>query len=247
MRKSGFTKVSLLIVFILSLVTFNIYTVKGEGEKVIYLTFDDGPSPNNTLKVLEILKEEKVPATFFVIGENAEKYPKIVKELDKNGMAIGAHSYTHRTSYIYKSKGNYSKDLQKCIESINTIIGKNYIDIIRMPCGSSNNNCNKGNKTQIKDFVKNKNLSYIDWNVSGEDAIGKNVPKNRIKNNILKSTKGKECIVLLLHDGYYNTTSMQVLKEVIKYYKDQGYTFKSLKNLPKEERTRLEKLKILNK
>lgn len=247
MKKSRFNKISLVIVLILSLVTFNINIVNGEGEKVIYLTFDDGPSPNNTLKVLDILKEEKVPATFFLIGENAEKYPKIVKELDKNGMAIGAHSYTHRTSYIYKSKGNYSKDLQKCIESINTIIGKNYIDIIRMPCGSSNNNCSKWTKTQIKEYLASKNLSYIDWNVSGEDAIGKNVPKNRIKNNILKSTKGKECVVLLLHDGYYNTTSMEVLKDIIKHYKDEGYTFKSLKNLPNEEKSRLENLKILNK
>ncbi|CAM2943048.1 polysaccharide deacetylase family protein [Hathewaya histolytica] len=243
---------SLMLVFILviSVCFLNTNIAKAEEEKkekVIYLTFDDGPSPNNTLKVLDILKEEKVTATFFLIGESAEKYPHIVKELNKNGMAIGAHSYTHKTSYIYRSQENYKEDMCKCVASLEQIIGKDLINIIRMPCGSSTNICNKAVKKEIKKCVLNKDLYYIDWNVTGEDAIGKNVPKAKIKRNILKTTKGKNEVVLLLHDGYYNTTTREVLRDVIQHYKKEGYTFKNLKNLPKEDIERLKNLKVLNK
>ncbi|AWZ49233.1 polysaccharide deacetylase [Clostridiaceae bacterium 14S0207] len=219
----------------------------GKKEKVVYLTFDDGPSINNTKKVLEILKKENIPATFFLIGENAERNPDIVKELLKNNMAIGEHTFSHKTHYIYKSSQNYIKDLNQCLEVLDKIIGKKYINIVRMPGGSTNTICNKAVKKQIKNSIKEKGFDYIDWNVSGEDAISKNVALYKIKNNVFKYSKNKDCIVVLLHDGYYNSNTVKALPEIIKYYKDRGYTFKSLKNISKQDKERLERLKILNR
>lgn len=218
-----------------------------KNEKVVYLTFDDGPSINNTKKVLEILKKENIPATFFLIGENAQRNPEIVKELLKNNMAVGEHTFSHKTNYIYKNCKNYINDLDQCLEVLDKVIGKKYINIVRMPGGSTNTICNKAVKKQIKSNIKEKGFDYIDWNVSGEDAISKTVPMYKIKNNVLRDSKNKDCIVVLLHDGYYNTNTVRVLPEIIKYYKDNGYTFKSLKDISKQDKEKLEKLKILNR
>lgn len=251
MKKNKFLALLSVITLFFSLFTYRVLAdeveSKKDEKKVIYLTFDDGPTIKNTKRVVEILKKEQVPATFFLIGENVEHYPDLVKLLQENNMAIGAHSYSHKVHEIYKYPENYLKDLEKCIDTVEKTLGEKTIDITRMPCGSTNTICNKWTKDGIKKGIRGKGLSYVDWNVSGEDALSKNVPCEKIMRNILKDTKNQDTVVLLLHDGYYNGTTVQILPEVIKYYKDKGYTFKSLKNLSNEEKADLEKLKVLNR
>lgn len=215
--------------------------------KIIYLTFDDGPTRKNTPKILETLKEEDVPATFFLIGEKVKVYEDVVKELKDQGMAIGAHSYSHVTSKIYKSAFNYREDLEKCIDVIKEVTGEEPINITRMPCGSTNTIANINVKREIKRSIKSMGMNYVDWNVSGEDAIYRNVPSNVIWKNIMKNSKDKDTIVLLLHDGYYNTNTAQLLPKIIKHFKKEGYTFKTMKNMPQDEIESLEKLRILNR
>lgn len=78
-----------------------------QSKKIAYLTFDDGPSSNITPQVLDVLKEYNVKATFFVIGNMAERYPDIIKRMNKEGHSIGNHSYSHSYKYIYGKTSNF--------------------------------------------------------------------------------------------------------------------------------------------
>lgn len=216
-------------------------------EKVIYLTFDDGPTKKNTPKVLEILKREDVLATFFLIGSNVEKYPELACKLKEENMAIGAHTYSHVTGDIYKSAYKYKADLKKCIKIIEDVTGEEPINITRMPGGSTNKISSPYIKKEIKNVIACLDLDYIDWNVSGEDAIGRNIPSSVILKNIMKDSKDKDVIVLLLHDAYYNSTTVEILPKVIKHFKKEGYTFKTLKDISDKDVKLLEEKRILNR
>lgn len=243
-----FKRILLIVVIITCFMsTSKLCVLAVQKEKVIYLTFDDGPTKKNTPKVLEILKQENILATFFLIGTNVEQYPDVARTLKENNMAIGAHSYSHVTGDIYKSAYNYKTDIKKCCETIKEIIGEEPINITRMPCGSTNKIASPYIKKEIKNTLREMNLNYIDWNVSGEDAITRNIPPSVIFKNIMKDSNDKDVIVLLLHDAYYSSTTVEVLPKVIKYFKQNGYVFKTLKNLSEDEMKVLEDKGILNK
>ncbi|WP_242949515.1 polysaccharide deacetylase family protein [Clostridium pasteurianum] len=109
-----------------------------DGQKVAYLTFDDGPSPNNTPVILDILKKENIKATFFIIGKNAERNPELLVREKDEGHTIGMHSYTHEPAIIYKNPEAYLQDLSQCSEAINKAVGEDGYDkwLIRFPEGS---------------------------------------------------------------------------------------------------------------
>ena len=87
-------------------------------EKVAYLTFDDGPTKTATPIILDILKEEKVPATFFVIGSRVEEFPNIVKRAYEEGHFIANHSYSHQNAKLYQNKVSFLNEIQKTDEAI---------------------------------------------------------------------------------------------------------------------------------
>ncbi|MEE3309676.1 polysaccharide deacetylase family protein, partial [Sharpea azabuensis] len=109
--------------------------MQDDGKKVVYLTFDDGPSPK-TAQVLDILKNNGVHATFFVTGID-QKSASLMKRAVDEGNAIGAHTYTHDYKYVYSSEKNYFDDLNKILNHIKEVTGKE-TKIIRFPGGSSN-------------------------------------------------------------------------------------------------------------
>jgi hypothetical protein len=93
------------------------------AEKTVYLTFDDGPDPDNTPAILRILHDNGVKATFFVIGNEVEKYPKILKQVFREGHAIGNHSYNHVYRDLYRSANAYTKQLNRTDEIIKRAVG----------------------------------------------------------------------------------------------------------------------------
>src|SRR5699024_5238173 len=104
-------------------------------EKAVYLTFDDGPS-ENTGRILDILKQYNIKATFFVTGNNQEHDDMIKRAFDE-GHSIGLHTYTHDYASVYASEEAYFDDLKKISDLVESIIGqKSYL--IRFPGGSSN-------------------------------------------------------------------------------------------------------------
>jgi peptidoglycan/xylan/chitin deacetylase (PgdA/CDA1 family) len=215
--------------------------------KEVFLTFDDGPSINNTLDIIDTLNHNSIKATFFVVGQRAEAYPEVIKKMNASGMCIAAHTYTHIYSNIYESTEAYLKDIEKCNNTIKTLVNRGSISYIRMPGGSDNKVSSAETLKKIRASLKKKNINYVDWNVSSEDALGRNVEALKIKQNIMSQSKGKSMVVILMHDSYYKKTTVDSLQEVINYFKKQGYTFRTFNDLTEEEKQKMIKKGVLNR
>ncbi len=171
--------------------------------KKMYLTFDDGPSKENTARILDYLKERNIYATFFVVGENVEKYPDIIKRMVEEGHCIGIHCYSHSYEDIYQSVEGFVADFEKAKEAVQNIVDVE-VWCYRFPGGSINSH----NKQIYKDIIAEMSemgYVYFDWNASLEDAL-KNVTKEQIIQNAVESTLGRKKVVMLGHDIVYNTS-----------------------------------------
>ncbi|MCY6370949.1 polysaccharide deacetylase family protein [Clostridium ganghwense] len=219
--------------------------------KAVYLTFDDGPSINNTKKIVQILKENNVRGTFFIIGALADENSEVFQELYKNNMCIAVHTYSHDYKEIYKSPESYMEDLKKCNDVIRRSIKKEPVSYIRIPGGAYNKVSNGNTMKKIREMLKEENINYVGWNICSNDALGKNVPAYKIKNNVIKQSKKisekSKILVVLMHDSYYKKTTVEALPDIIKYYKDEGYVFKTFDEIIASEYEELVKSKIVNK
>ncbi|MCB2289491.1 polysaccharide deacetylase [Clostridium sp. CS001] len=215
--------------------------------KEVFLTFDDGPSINNTLGIIDILNHNGVKATFFVIGQRAQMYPEIIKKVNDSGMCIAPHTYTHNYSDIYKSTEAYFKDMEKCNNVIKNIINKSNFSYIRMPGGSDNLVSNSETLQNIKTTLKKRNINYVDWNVSSDDALGQNIQAFKLKDNVIAQSRGVSMAVVLMHDSYYKRTTVDSLQEVISYFKNQGYVFRTFNDLTQEEKEKMTRMEVLNR
>lgn len=194
----------------------------GESQRVVYLTFDDGPSPN-TEKILNILAKYNVKATFFVTGNDAS-FRYLIARAAKEGHTVGLHTYTHQYN-IYSSKEAFFTDLNNVKNMVKQLTG---IDArhIRFAGGSSNTisrNYKNGIMSELVKEVQNRGFKYYDWNVSSDDAAGITVSKDRILRSSTASRYNHIC--LLMHDSRPKTTTVEALPEIIEHYKNLGYTF----------------------
>ena len=200
----------------------NIYN---ENTKIAYLTFDDGPSAAVTPLILDVLKQENVKATFFVLGTNIKKNPEILKRAYLEGHYIANHGYSHNYKKIYSNAKSVLEEYNKTEKEIQNAIGnKQYSSyLFRFPGGFEGGRYAKVKKEAAKLLNKN-DISYIDWNVLTGDAEGANT-KEKIMKNIEKHTKDKGNIVVLMHDASSKILTYETLKDVIDYLRNQGYTF----------------------
>lgn len=195
------------------------------GAKIVYLTFDDGPS-QNTGEILDILNKYKIKATFFVTGCN-QKYNYNIARAFKEGHTIGLHTYTHNYA-IYASEKTYFNDLKLISDMVENLTGTKS-HYIRFPGGSSNTvsrSYNKGIMTRLTKEVQDKGYKYYDWNCSSNDAAGNTMPVGNIVSHA--TACGANHINILFHDSAAKTTSVKALPKVIEYYKARGYTFKPI-------------------
>jgi peptidoglycan-N-acetylglucosamine deacetylase len=184
--------------------------------KTAYLTFDDGPSANNTPKILDILKKYKIKATFFVNGYGKKE---LYKRIADDGHVIGNHTYSHDYKYIYSSVGNFKKDVEKLSRYLETVAGKRP-EILRFPGGSNNTVSHKYGGTKIMKSLcsivrKDMGYQYFDWNVSSEDASTYRAKKDFIVNSVLKNAKYTNRAIILMHDAAPKTTTVEALPEII--------------------------------
>lgn len=195
-------------------------------EKAVYLTFDDGPS-ENTGRILDILKQYNIKATFFVTGNNQEHDDMIKRAFDE-GHSIGLHTYTHDYASVYASEEAYFDDLKKISDLVESIIGqKSYL--IRFPGGSSNTvsaEYTPGIMTDLTKKVLEEGYQYFDWNCDSTDAEGNNVPVEKI----VKNASSADCmhINILMHDTDAKDTTVEALPQIIEHYRQMGYSFKAL-------------------
>ena len=198
-----------------------------QEKKVAYLTFDDGPS-SLTGKYLDILKKEKVPATFFLIGQQIEgEMVNVVKRQVEEGHELGLHSYTHQADKIYQTRDTYKKDLEETRQKLASCVPykvKNY----RFPWGSANAYIRWYRKDLTEELEK-EGLTYQDWNVSGEDAVG--CPSAySILSHVRKDYEKYSDPVILLHDSATCRATLEALPDIIRELKEKGYSFDVLSN-----------------
>lgn len=201
-------------------------TSEQSDEKIVYLTFDDGPS-QNTQKILNILERYHAKATFFVTG-HAPKYNSYIKEAYEKGHTIGLHSYCHEYDMIYSSVEAYFQDFVKIGDMVEDIIGirPHYM---RFPGGSSNKismKYKKGIMSVLTQEVLKRGYQYYDWNCGTGDAEGHHVPVEKIIQNA--TIKNDNNIVMLAHDTDEKNTTVQALPSIIEYYQNKGYEFKAI-------------------
>ena len=186
--------------------------------KVIYLTFDDGPS-QYTEKLLGILSQYNVKATFFVMNTG---YTHLLDDIVSQGHAIAAHTYSHDYKKI-SSDSAYFKDLDRILNVIESKTGVSTC-LIRFPGGSSNtvSRINSGIMSRLTNEVVDRGYRYFDWNVDSDDA-GSARTANEVFENVVSGVLGQKYSVVLQHDtkGY----SVNAVERIIRWGLENGYTF----------------------
>ncbi len=198
-------------------------------KKEVFLTFDDGPSSKVTPRILEILDDYNIKATFFVIGKNAEQYPELTKRTHDSGHLIANHTYSHDYKFIYSSTNNFLVDLDKSNKALASILGSFDNKIIRFPGGSFG-------RTAYKEAVTKAGYTYVDWNALNNDAVDSKrstIPSAELVQNLKNSVnnmnpKNKNHVVILMHDTGSKSTTADSLPEIIEFLKSEGYEFKTL-------------------
>lgn len=185
------------------------------NDNKIALTFDDGPV-GITNDVLDILKEQEVPAAFFCIGYRVEGLPETVKRMHEEGHIVANHSYRHSHSFDMKKASKIKLEIGECSRAIMRAIGK-APKLFRPPFGVTNPNVAKG--------IRRSGMHSIGWSLRSYDTTAKDGEK--LKNKILKKLKGGD--VILLHDRVPIT--VEILTELIEEAREKGFTFVGLDEL----------------
>ena len=200
---------------------------------MVFLTFDDGSSTTVTPEILKILKENDVRATFFVTGANIERGGKKAEELIKEsfdyGNAIANHSYSHNYKLLYPNRTldleTFKADFAKTDEILKKILGPYFSTrVIRCPGGYMSW---KG-MDALDTYLNENNMASIDWNALNADAEGRKKNAQELADYAIKTSEGKDIVVLLMHDTYGKEETAKALPTIIKYFKDNGYEFKTL-------------------
>ena len=210
----------------------HIYAVEEDEGKRVFLTFDDGPSRDDTVPILDLLKEKDIKATFFVLGNRVEEYPEIVKREYEEGHYIANHGYSHVYSQIYESASTVIDEYDRTNTAIAKALGiegyQTYL--FRFPGGSGG--WYNDVKTEAKKIFEERNIAYVDWNALTRDSEGKFTKDELFEN--LKSTIGtQKSLVILCHDAAGKTSTYEALPEIIDYLKNEGYVFANMRDLVK--------------
>lgn len=181
-----------------------------DGKRLVYLTFDDGPS-EYTDEILDILAEYDVKATFFVLAKDGyeEEYQRIVDE----GHTLALHSYTHQYSQIYESPQAFREDVVAISDYIYDITGYR-CKFYRFPGGSSNTIV-QFDKKLLFDILEQENLIYCDWNVTSKDASSHRLSSRMIVDNVINGVRQTNRAIVLMHDASDKKTTVEALSEII--------------------------------
>lgn len=197
-------------------------------EKRVFLTFDDGPTTTVTPYILDLLKQENIKATFFVLGNRAKANPDLIKREFYEGHYIANHGYTHKYSLIYQDaqtvldEYNYTEEcIQQALENPNY-----HSRVFRFP-GGSVGGYYKTIKTEAKELLRQNSIVSLDWNSLTKDAEGAQTTEELLQNAI--DTIGqKNSVVILMHDSADKILTYETLPSLIQYLRENGYSFKNL-------------------
>lgn len=201
--------------------------------KRVFLTFDDGPSKSVTIPILDILKQNNVKATFFVLGSNAERYPEIVKRAYQEGHYIANHSFTHVYSNIYSSPQAVLDEYNRTEIAIKNAIGDQTYNsrVFRFPGGTSGGKY-ANIKAEAVNLLNQNNVAHLDWNALTADAAGLDNVNDMM--NYVETTMGnKNSVVILMHDIGTKKSTYELLPQLIQVLKEKGYVFENIYDILK--------------
>jgi peptidoglycan-N-acetylglucosamine deacetylase len=188
-------------------------------DKVVALTFDDGPGPKNTVQVLEILKKNNVKATFFMVGEMVQAFPKIAKQVADDGHVIGNHTWHHW--YRRMDTATAAKEIDRTADIIYKTTGEK-TSLFRPPGGFLNNG--------LVAYAKNHHYAVMMWSGESGDAERRSPQVPGLVKNVIKSSKPGA--IILMHDGGGNRAkTVKALPQMIADLKAQGYRFVTIPEL----------------
>ena len=193
-------------------------------EKVVYLTFDDGPS-DRTPEILDILDKNEIKATFFVVGKEDEASAGVMRRIVDEGHTLGMHSYSHDYRTVYESVESCLADYDRLFHLIKDTTGIEP-QILRFPGGSINGYNTAIYQQTIAEMTR-RGFAYFDWNVATGDAVGATGPAVQRK-NALKDCSYLRRAVVLMHDSGDKNGTVEALQAIIDGYKDAGFTFAAL-------------------
>ena len=177
----------------------------------VYLTFDGSPNVN-TGRILDILKEYGVKASFFVSGDPSKEMKPIYRRIVKEGHTLGMHSYSNSYSQVYASEEAFETDLDQLSDYLEQVTGEKS-RFYRFPGGS----CNQTSNVPMEDFIrvlKERDITYFDWNVSAGDT-GKSYTADDVIDNVTSGVSRYKTSVVLLHDGEDKSTTVEALGPLI--------------------------------
>ncbi len=197
-------------------------------EKVVYLTFDDGPSVY-TDDIIDVLNSYQVNGTFFVVGKEDSNSIELYEEIINNGNSLGIHTYSHEFSNVYSSVENFSNEILSLKEVLYDSTGVN-INLFRFPGGSSSPalysyGCEP---KEFIEYLNSEGYVYFDWNVSSGDGAAKTLTTKKIVSNVLDGVEGKSVSVVLMHDSPAKETTLEALPIIIDSLLKSGYEIKPL-------------------
>lgn len=206
----------------------NITSIYEQKEKIAYLTFDDGPTNRCTPDILDILKENHITATFFVIGQRVEQNPELVKRAYEEGHFIANHTYSHQDQKLYQNRESFLEEILKTDKAISNAIGiENYHShLFRFPCGSM---VNYNVKKKYISYLEEIDYTYLDWNCLNNDGVQK-ASSTTLLQYLKDTSRNKNTLVVLMHDSGDLNLTQNVLQSSIDYLKSEGYRFKSMKD-----------------
>ena len=211
----------------------NVNNIYKSDTKRAFLTFDDGPS-EVTNQILDTLKQEKVKATFFVLGSNVKALPNVVKRIYDEGHYIANHGYSHVYSKIYASPQTVLDEFNQCNDAVKEAIQVPEYNshLFRFPGGLAG-----GKYTTIKneanELLKQNEVMHVDWNSLTGDAETNNLSIEFELQRLRETSKGKNSLIILMHDAQAKKTTADALPNIIAYLKEQGYKFESFYNIIK--------------
>ncbi|MFN6564424.1 MAG: polysaccharide deacetylase family protein [Nostoc sp. ChiSLP01] len=188
-----------------------------QAEKVIALTFDDGPWPETTKQVLNILKSNNIKGTFFVVGQNLKNYPELGKEIVAQGHVIANHTWHHWYHFFNQQAAAF--EIDRTTELIYQVTGVK-TTLFRPPGGMMHNG--------LVGYAKGQKYTVVMWSADSTDYKQPAVPK--LINNVLKDSRPGG--IVLMHDGGGNRSrTVQALPEIISNFRKQGYRFVTVPEL----------------
>lgn len=197
------------------------------GDKTVYLTFDDGPS-DLTEPLLDILKKYDAKVTFFNCCQSdyQDQYSSMMKRCVEEGHTVAVHTYSHVMKDVYASVDAYLDDFYKMYKHIEEVTGQKPANFFRFPGGSMN-----GYNTQVReDIIKEmtrRGFIYYDWDGDSGDASGGNVSGATIYANTMDAIR-RDCDIILMHNIFGKENTLSQVENILRDAQAEGYTFEAL-------------------